>query len=136
MLAVEGGHAQCTNTLLGGGASVDLCDADKRTGLHRAASLGSEDCVTALLEAKASVLLQDCRGKTAVHYAAAMGHVNVLKLLLQNCDPQVAISILDAQNCTPLHWAAFKGARKSNTSFEINVKHPFVCNVYRLRQLY
>lgn len=112
MLAVEGGHAQCTDVLLGCGASVDLYDAEKRTALHRAASLGFEDCVTSLLEAKCSVLLQDCRGKTAVHYSAAMGHINVLKLLLQNCDPQVAISMLDAQNCTALHWAAFKGSKK------------------------
>lgn len=109
MLAVEGGHAQCTDVMIGCSASVDVVDINNRSALHRAAVRGFEDCVTSLLEAKASVLLQDSRGKTAVHLAASAGHVNVLKLLLKHCDPIAAVAVLDAQSCTPLHWAAYKG---------------------------
>ena len=109
MLAVEGGYAQCTDVLLGCGSSIDLFDMNRRTALHRAASRGFEDCVVPLLEAKALVDIPDCRGKTPIHLAAAGGHVNVLKLLIEHCHPSIALTCTDAQNFTPLHWAAFKG---------------------------
>ena len=109
MLAVEGGYAQCTDVLLGCGSSVDLVDINRRTALHRAASRGFEECVLPLLEAKASVHAADCNGKTPLHLSAAGGHVNVLKMLIQHCDPSFALSCTDAQSCTPLHWAAFNG---------------------------
>ena len=109
MLAVEGGYAQCTDVLLGCNSSVDLFDVNRRTALHRAASRGFEDCVISLLEAKATVNVPDCRGKTPLHLSSAAGHVNVLKLLIQHCNVSVAVTATDAQNTTPLHWAAYKG---------------------------
>lgn len=126
MLASEGGHAHCTNVLLSYTSSVDLCDINMRSALHRgsileiaflvfsigesfdcilASARGFEDCVSSLLEAKASPTRQDFKGKTALHFAAAGGHVNVLKLLIKHCGLQAVINtMVDAQGFTTLHW--------------------------------
>ncbi len=114
MLAVEGGHSQCTDILISCKSQIDLSDANGRTALHRASCRGFEDCINSLLEAKASPCPKDCLGKTPLHLAASMGHVYVLKQLIQQCDvmqcgPLINSNLQDSQNYTPLHWAAYKG---------------------------
>ena len=108
MLAVEGGHEQCTDVLLCCNSQIDLFDVNHRSALHRAAWKGLEDCVSSLLEAKAS-FLPDKTGKTCCHLAAAMGHSHILKLLIQHCDARIIWST-DSRGFHALHWAAYKGA--------------------------
>jgi len=59
MLAVEGGHAQCTNVLLSSNSQIDLFDIKNRTALHRAAWRGLEDCVSSLLDAKVPLVCKN-----------------------------------------------------------------------------
>lgn len=77
--------------------------------------LGHDDCVTALLEHKASALCRDAQGSTPLHYAASRGHTEILASLVQAAmatDPQD--KLLDNNQYTPLHWAAYKGLNSSN----------------------
>lgn len=137
MLAVEGGHAKCTEILLGRQDSVDSGDANGRTALHRAACRGFEDCVALLLAVKASPFKKDVLGKTPLHLAAAMGYVCVLKQLAQNGDPPTAYSLQDLQNYTPLHWAAYKSIILLNFSllFFMNSRSTCSFSTFRLRKL-
>lgn len=116
MLAVQNaseGRKQSTDTLLAYGSVLDLFDNNGRTALHYASCRGSEDCVTSLLDAKASPYQKDHLGKTPFHLAAAAGNVNVLKQLLsQDNEPLDDLKLLDNEQYTPLHWAAYKGKRK------------------------
>lgn len=113
MLAVQNaseGRKQSTDTLLAYGSVLDLFDNNGRTALHYASCRGSEDCVTSLLDAKASPYQKDHLGKTPFHLAAAAGNVNVLKQLLsQDNEPLDDLKLLDNEQYTPLHWAAYKG---------------------------
>lgn len=79
------------------------------------AVLGHDDCVTALLEHKASALCRDAQGSTPLHYAASRGHTEILASLVQAAmatDPQD--KLLDNNQYTPLHWAAYKGLSSLN----------------------
>lgn len=130
MLAVDAGHAQCAENLIRSNANVNLCDVNGRTALHRASCRGFHDCVTLLLDAKASPLQKDCLGKTPLHLASSMGHVLVVKQLMQFWPgPITENELMDSQNYTPLHWAAYKGDFVCcfYFVFPLTIKHASFC---------
>lgn len=111
MMSVGLGHVKCVNTLLKYGASVNTVDEDLHPSLFRAVVNGSSDIVSILVQAGANVTWQDKKGKTALHLASAMGHLNCLSILVQNCQSKnISLDILlDGQQCSVLHWAAYNG---------------------------
>uniref|UniRef100_A0A673WYZ6 Ankyrin repeat domain 52a n=1 Tax=Salmo trutta TaxID=8032 RepID=A0A673WYZ6_SALTR len=110
MLAVLGGHTDCVHLLLEKGAWPDAKDKGGSTALHRGAVVGREDCVTALLDHEASALCRDGQGRTPLHYAASHRYTDILASLLRaatRADP--LDSLLDHEEYTPSHWAAYQG---------------------------
>uniref|UniRef100_A0A8C7R5P8 Ankyrin repeat domain 52a n=1 Tax=Oncorhynchus mykiss TaxID=8022 RepID=A0A8C7R5P8_ONCMY len=105
-----GGHTDCVHLLLEKGAWPDAKDKGGSTALHRGAVVGREDCVTALLDHEASALCRDGQGRTPLHYAASHRYTDILASLLRaatRADP--LDSLLDHEEYTPSHWAAYQG---------------------------
>ncbi|EGZ74506.1 ankyrin, partial [Neurospora tetrasperma FGSC 2509] len=88
-------------------ADVNLVDSSKRSALHHAAEIGSEDLVRLLLEERADPSLESNSGQIALDYASLYGHdgnTSVVELLLDN---GVDINAVDQYKNTALHFAAF-----------------------------
>uniref|UniRef100_A0A8C7FXS3 Ankyrin repeat domain 52a n=1 Tax=Oncorhynchus kisutch TaxID=8019 RepID=A0A8C7FXS3_ONCKI len=110
MLAVLGGHTDCVHLLLEKGAWPDAKDKGGSTALHRGAVVGREDCVTALLDHEASALCRDGQGRTPLHYAASHRYTDILASLLRAATRSDPLdSLLDHEEYTPSHWAAYQG---------------------------
>lgn len=97
--------------------------------------MGREDCVTALLDHEASALCRDGQGRTPLHYAASHRYTDILASLLRaatRADP--LDSLLDHEEYTPSHWAAYQGLRgywlhPKTPSFKKGVYYMYKLNV-------
>lgn len=90
------------------GADINAkLDNDKqRTGLFRAATLGSVDLLKLLIDKGASINVADSDGNTPLMAAAKNGLTDVCKALINK---GADIDARDTRNNTPLIWAAAKG---------------------------
>jgi ankyrin repeat protein len=83
--------------------TINATNADGRTALHRAASIGDSAVTTMLLEAKADANAADRHGATALHFAACGGHEDVVQLLIRG---HANVKSQDEKGCAPVHFAA------------------------------
>ena len=111
MVSVGLGHVNCVKMLIKYGASINMVDEDLHPPLFRAVVNGNSEIVSLLVQVGASAAWQDRRGKTALHLAASMGHLNCLTTLVPTChmDKVSLDTLLDGQQCSVLHWAAYNG---------------------------
>ena len=86
------GDAATVAAMLAGGREVlaTTVDKDKRTGLHFACGVGSEECVKLLLQNGADVCAGDKTGYSPLHIAAGYLHRRVVRQLLEaGADPEL-----------------------------------------------
>lgn len=81
MHACTEGHVEVVQVLLDAGATVDISNPQRETGLHLAASIGYVDLVRLLLEHGANASLQTAAGLTAADLAASLGHDSIVDRL-------------------------------------------------------
>ena len=86
--------------------SVNICDADGQTPLHRVCKEGYADITELFLKRNININHCDKLMKTPLILAVERRHTGVVKLLVEyKCD----INICDANGQTPLHRACRKG---------------------------
>jgi ankyrin repeat protein len=84
MDAAKAGAAEVVQLLLERHASVDLQDADGRTGLIWAATKGDWPIIVAsLVKAGAQVNLKDRSGNTALSRSKLLGHSSTVQMLTE-----------------------------------------------------
>lgn len=104
--ACEMGHKDVIQTLIKGGARVDLVDQDGHSLLHWAALGGNADVCQILIENKINPNVQDYAGRTPLQCAAYGGYINCMAVLMENnADP----NIQDKEGRTALHWSCNNG---------------------------
>ncbi|CAL8148360.1 unnamed protein product [Orchesella dallaii] len=123
-------HApEAVNALLTEGVNPNLVNCDGRTPLHLAVNArGSEtdvfyDIEDALISAGANLTTKDQRGRIPLHYAfvkigdpTATSFFDPIELVsslvtaMKNSGAEAEIHSPDVFGCTPLHYAAFRGA--------------------------
>ena len=96
--------------LLDADASVSITDCYNQTPLHWAAGNGSETSIRLLLrhfKQTSDLDIQTKLGRTALHYALENPAAESIVTLL--LEAGASVSIVDEDNETPLHGAAWKG---------------------------
>lgn len=81
MHACTEGHVAVVRVLLDAGATVDICNPQRETGLHLVASIGYIDLVRLLVEHGANTSLKTATGLTAAGLAASLGHDSIVDFL-------------------------------------------------------
>ena len=81
MHACTEGHVEVVRVLLDAGATVDICNPQRETGLHLVASIGYIDLVRLLVEHGANTSLKTATGLTAAGLAASLGHDSIVDFL-------------------------------------------------------
>ena len=102
--AVQEGHWQVAECLIGSGASIDQTDGHGKTALMAAAAEGHLGVMELLLSKGADVKRQDRDGLTALGWACLKGHRHAVVTLLDK-DPDL-VSAVDRNGRTPLDLAA------------------------------
>ena len=110
-LAARGGHTDCVDALLAGGADPNQPGTDRRLRpLHAAVSSGAPDTIERLLRGGADPEATTSSGKTALHVAAelepARGKIALDLLLDRGANPRAR----DDRGFTPLHVGAARDA--------------------------
>eukprot|EP01059_Diplonema_ambulator_P034063 TRINITY_DN7450_c0_g1_i3.p1 TRINITY_DN7450_c0_g1~~TRINITY_DN7450_c0_g1_i3.p1 ORF type:complete len:1387 (+),score=338.80 TRINITY_DN7450_c0_g1_i3:143-4303(+) len=88
------------------GIKINGEDADRRTAMHVAASIGSLDGLHALKDAGVSMNVTDSHGWTLAHEAAYHNYLNIIESLVRWGEQ---VDQPDVDGCTPLWWAADAG---------------------------
>eukprot|EP00762_Andalucia_godoyi_P005794 ANDGO_07019.mRNA.1 Ankyrin repeat len=103
------GPLQCkmVKALLDVGADKDAQDADKRTPVAYAASLGFIESMAVLLEAGAECNVPDLSGKSPLFWACARGHRACVARLI---DSGIMLGTKDEEGRTALFWACRYGS--------------------------
>lgn len=89
------------------GTSPSMCDYDKRTPLHLAASENHADIVRLLLEFKANPDAKDRWGSTPMNDAIKLGHEEVIKALEENGVIRDDSDLLGSQNTASMELLNF-----------------------------
>lgn len=92
-----------------GGADPNTGRHDGRTPLSAAARHADVPVTRLLLGAKADANKASERGDTALHIASELGHGALVRVLLQEGHPDVAVVNMRRKGATPLHFAAANG---------------------------
>ena len=103
MWAAYNDQIASVSLLLSLGAEVEEKDIEGKTANHWAVHTDSAKCLRRLLKLE-STFFKDHKGKTVLHQAAETGSIPGMKAVLSL--RRDAISDLDKQGRTPLHWAA------------------------------
>jgi len=117
--ALEAGHADVAQSLLGNCVDVDVRDYEDRTPLHLAAYRGFLGVTRTLIERIADVDARDSSGNTPLHRTMEVwsvmsestqgGRLDVAKFFLEHgADPEVK----NNEHQTPLHHASVFGSAK------------------------
>jgi ankyrin repeat protein len=104
--AAKEGDLPKVNSLIEGGADVNVRAGNGATPLHFAADRGHIDVVELLISKGADVNAETKRGFTPLHWAAISGHEDVAELLISK---GVDINAESLTGFTPLHGAARGG---------------------------
>jgi len=96
------GDVEQLRRLLGQGA-VDEKDADEKTALHWAATLGRTEAAALLLDRGADASARSRHDVTPVHLASLRGQAGICGLLARR---GARVDAADVTGLTPLHWAA------------------------------
>jgi ankyrin repeat protein len=105
-IAVEKGHTEVVQLLLGAGADVNTATNNGVTPLYIAAQHGHIEVVQLLLGADANVNSATNTGATPLNIAAHEGYTEVVRLLLGAC---ANVNTARNDGATPLHSAAVHG---------------------------
>lgn len=90
IVAVQSGSIPVVQTLLKGGAIVDIADRESYTALMRATEKNDVDIAEILLRRNASTRPQNRQGQTALMIASGRGYTEIVKLLLgKKADPNM-----------------------------------------------
>jgi len=92
--------------ILDSGISVNSCDMEKSSLLHRACSFGDREAIKLLIERSALVNLKDNYFSTPLHYAQLLGDIEIINLLISH---GADINALSDDGETPLHMAGRNG---------------------------
>jgi hypothetical protein len=95
--------------LKGGETSRRVTDANHRTPLHVACSLGRLEMVKLFIEMGMNVDACSMTGQTPLHEACIGGHYNVLKLLLSQVSD---LDVVDSNGLSAAHYCALNGEAK------------------------
>lgn len=105
MVAVEQGHLNTIDYLIGHNIDLNLVDNYGCTSLHRAAALGYDECCNLLIKHGASPYIRDSNGLLPIQYAIITGHANLINIFMDfKYD-----SLVDSNNLSLLHYACFYG---------------------------
>jgi ankyrin repeat protein len=104
--AAKEGDLPKVNSLVEGGADVNVRTGTGATPLHFAADRGHIDVVELLISKGADVNAKTKTGFTPLHWAAARGHIDVVELLISK---GVDVNAETKHGFTPLHGAARSG---------------------------
>ncbi len=130
--AVYSGAKEVAEILITHGANINAQAIDGRIPLHIAAERGHEDVIKLLLKEGADITAKDKQNQTPLDYAKghpeitslldiskhkegatalhdAVLDVNLVKRLISH---KANVNILDIRGLTPLHWAAYCGAKE------------------------
>ncbi|UKZ79627.1 hypothetical protein TrVFT333_007387 [Trichoderma virens FT-333] len=86
-------------------AKLDVADSEGRCAVHMASKSPWADSLRALVEAGAAIDVRDDYGRTPIHFAASANRSDCLEYLL-GMSNDVDVNVADADNWTPLQWAA------------------------------
>ena len=89
-------------------ARVDVCDENRSTPLHWAASNGYADVAQLLIEKRASLTAQDKDGLTPLHKAITTGNNGLIAMLTTDA----SWDIIDDEGETALHNRTLKNIKK------------------------
>ena len=100
-------YFQIEEKIANGTARVTAVDADHRTALHVAASLGLDSIVEMLLDKGAQVDARDSQGDTPLHVAAKHSKIDVIKSLITS--GRAPVNASNNAHLTPLVLAINEG---------------------------
>jgi len=110
--AFHGNHKHI-ELLLDAGADMALVDKEGKRPIHWTSGNKHKKAAAKLLERDPGMVEHvDNEGRTVLHLAIADSSTDVVKVVVKHCtatDRQATLSVPDAMNRTPLHWAAVLG---------------------------
>lgn len=85
-IAVQSGHAEVVEALIGMGAAVQQeAGANRETPLHTAARISNgKACVEMLIKSGAQINAIEANGETPLHFAAREGFLDTVNMLLED----------------------------------------------------
>ncbi|XP_011506175.1 PREDICTED: histone-lysine N-methyltransferase EHMT1 isoform X3 [Ceratosolen solmsi marchali] len=105
-IAADKGYLGCVHVLVQAGAQLDILDRNQLSPLMLAATNGRTNIVRYLMRIGADVTLKGEDGMTALHMAAKFGHLDVCKIILNECKvPRTLVDSVDDGGWTSLIWA-------------------------------
>jgi|GEM_PF-5384587 len=107
-LAIDQGQIEKAKTLIKKGVDIEKRNHWTRPPLLCAADKGQTEIVTALLKVGANLIATDGYDRTALHFAAERGYLSIIQLLIAQHPSSIAVTALDSEGRTPLHWASMR----------------------------
>jgi len=104
--AAIGNQCDCVDSLVAGGANVNVVDNNLSTPLHLASEIGHDYVVDILIDDNANMEAVDKQGRTALHIACTEGKGYCVDLLIANGSE---IMSLDGNGLSPLHLSVLNG---------------------------